>query len=98
MTNDDFQLEELESAAVKKSNNAKRAAAIGAAMAGSGAIGAAGATIVNNMTGGEQNPEDVLSPEDIESGAQAGADQVQGPLCTPAASSRGTGSAPTPTW
>ena len=79
MTNDDFQLEELESAAVKKSNNAKRAAAIGAAMAGSGAIGAAGATIVNNMTGGEQNPEDVLSPEDIESGAQAGADQVQAP-------------------
>lgn len=79
MTNDDFQLEELESAAVKKSNNAKRAAAIGAAMAGSGAVGAAGATIVNNMTGGEQNPEDVLSPEDIESGAQVGADQVQAP-------------------
>lgn len=79
MTNDDFQLEELENAAVNKSNNAKRAAAIGAAVAGSGAMGVAGKAIYDNVTDNHENPADALTPEDLDSAAQVGADQVQAP-------------------
>ena len=77
MTNDDFQLEELENAAVKKSNNAKRAAAIGAAVAGSGAIGVAGKAAYDNVTGDQQDVDDIITQEDIEEGAQVGANQVE---------------------
>lgn len=80
MNNDDFQLEELENAAVNKSNNAKRAAAIGATVAGSGAIGAAGMSMYDNQTGEEVNNEgqDLLSQEDFDGVAQTGAGQVDG--------------------
>lgn len=80
MNNEDFQLEELENAAVNKSNNAKRAAAIGATVAGSGAIGAAGMSIYGNQTGEEANNEDqdLLSQEDLDGVAQTGAGQVDG--------------------
>ena len=79
MNNDGFQLEELENAAVKKSNNAKRAAAIGATVVGSGAIGVAGKTVYDNSaTNGIQNDveEPLLSDEDIEGVAKTGAGQV----------------------
>lgn len=77
MTNDGFQLEELENAAVKKSNSAKRAAAIGATVAGSGAIGVAGKSIYDNSaTQNDGNGESLLSEDDVENVANTGANQV----------------------
>lgn len=78
MNNDDFKLEELEDAAVKKSNNAKRAAAIGATVLGSGAVGAAGMSMVGNPAGDDaiNDDQDLLSQEDLEGVAQTGAGQV----------------------
>lgn len=73
MKNQEFQLEELENAAVKKSNNAKRIAAISGAIVGGGAAGAAGATILNN---GSHENEDTLTAEDLDKVAEGGSSQV----------------------
>lgn len=75
MTNEDYQLEELENAAVNKSNNAKRAAAAAGFMVAGGAAGFA-ATKIPDMT--EEEIES-LSEEDIEGVATTGANQVQQP-------------------
>lgn len=78
MTNEDYQLEELENAAVNKSGNAKRiAAAAGLFTTG----GAAGYAATQFSTGGEDEP--ALEPLDDNSGENAGANQVQEPKPQP---------------
>lgn len=76
MTNNDYQLEELENAAVNKSNNAKRIAAAAGLLATGGAAGYAATNIP--MDGAEE-PIETLSEEDIESIVVPGANQVQEP-------------------
>ena len=74
MTNEDYQLEELENAAVKKSNNAKRiAAAAGFFVAG----GAAGYAATQVPVGEEETQLPELDNDD--SGANAGANQIHEP-------------------
>jgi hypothetical protein len=80
MTNEDYQLEELENAAVNKSNNAKRiAAAAGLLVTG----GAAGYAATNITTGDVEEPIETLTEEDLESVADTGANQVQEPEVKP---------------
>lgn len=74
MTNEDYQLEELENAAVNKSNNAKRAAAAAGFLVTGGAAGFA-ATKIPEMT--EDEEIESLSEEDLEGIATTGANQVQ---------------------
>lgn len=76
MTNEDYQLEELENAAVNKSNNAKRIAAAAALLATGGAAGYAATTIP--FDDGEEHMEK-LSEEDLEGVVDSGANQVQTP-------------------
>lgn len=76
MANDDYQLEELENAAVNKSNNAKRMAAAAGLLAAGGTAGYAASNI---STGSVEETEDILSEEDLESGAKTETNQVQGP-------------------
>ena len=64
MANDDYQLEELENAAVNKSNNAKRMAAAAGLLATGGTAGYAASNI---STGSAEETEDILSEEDLES-------------------------------
>lgn len=78
MTNEDYQLEELENAAVNKSNNAKRAAAAAALLAAGGAAGYAATTIP--MGSAEEEPVETLTEEDLEGVADTGAKQVQEPV------------------
>lgn len=78
MTNEDYQLEELENAAVNKSNNAKRAAAAAALLAAGGAAGYAATTIP--MGSAEEEPIETLTEEDLEGVADTGAKQVQEPV------------------
>ena len=79
MTNEDYQLEELENAAVNKSNNAKRIAAAAGLLA---AGGAAGYAATNIATGEVEEPKETLTEEDLESVADTGANQVQEPQPT----------------
>lgn len=80
MTNEDYQLEELENAAVNKSNNAKRIAAAAGLLATGGAAGYAATNI---PTGVEVEPIETLTEEDLEGVAETGANQVQEPEVTP---------------
>ena len=80
MTNEDYQLEELENAAVNKSNNAKRIAAAAGLLATGGAAGYAATNI---PTGGAEEPIETLTEEDLESVADTGANQVQKPEVKP---------------
>ncbi len=78
MTNEGFKLEELENAAVKKSNNAKRAAAIGATVAGSGAIGVAAKAIYDNHVTGDENADDSdLTTDDLDQVVNEGSQHVE---------------------
>lgn len=80
MTNEDYQLEELENAAVNKSNNAKRIAAAAGLLAAGGAAGFAATNIpVNNP----DEPTEVLTEEDLESVTDTGATQVHESEVTP---------------
>lgn len=80
MTNEDYQLEELENAAVNKSNNAKRIAAAAGLLA---IGGTAGYAATNIPTGVEDEPIETLTEEDLEGVAETGANQVQEPEVTP---------------
>lgn len=80
MTNEDYQLEELENAAVNKSNNAKRIAAAAGLLATGGAAGYAATNI---PTGSAEEPIEPLTEEDLESVADTGANQVQEPEVKP---------------
>lgn len=80
MTNEDYQLEELENAAVNKSNNAKRIAAAAGLLATGGAAGYAATNI---PTSGTEEPIETLTEEDLESVADTGANQVQEPEVKP---------------
>ena len=80
MTNADYQLEELENAAVNKSNNAKRIAAAAGLLATGGAAGYAATNI---PTGSAEEPIETLTEEDLESVADTGANQVQEPEVKP---------------
>lgn len=80
MTNEDYQLEELENAAVNKSNNAKRIAAAAGLLATGGAAGYAATNI---QTDAVEEPIETLTEEDLESVADTGANQVQEPQANP---------------
>ena len=80
MTNEDYQLEELENAAVNKSNNAKRIAAAAGLLATGGAAGYAATNI---PTGVVDEPIESLTEEDLEGVADTGANQVQEPEVKP---------------
>jgi len=80
MTNEDYQLEELENAAVNKSNNAKRIAAAAGLLATGGAAGYAATNIPTSDT---EEPVETLTEEDLESVADTGANQVQEPDVKP---------------
>ena len=80
MTNEDYQLEELENAAVNKSNNAKRVAAAAALLATGGAAGYAATNI---PVGSGDEPVETLTEDDLESVADTGANQVQEPQPQP---------------
>ena len=80
MTNEDYQLEELENAAVNKSNNAKRIAAAAGLLATGGAAGYAATNI---PTGAVEEPIETLTEEDLEGVADTGANQVQEPEVKP---------------
>ena len=75
MTNEDYQLEELENAAVKKSNTAKRVALT----AGIAATAAGTTFAATQIPFGSEEPETVetLTEEDLESVAETGANQVE---------------------
>ena len=80
MKNEDYQLEELENAAVNKSNNAKRIAAAAGLLATGGAAGYAATHI---PMGGSEESIETLTEEDLESVADTGANQVQEPEVKP---------------
>ena len=80
MKNEDYQLEELENAAVNKSNNAKRIAAAAGLLATGGAAGYAATNI---PMGDVEEPVETLTEEDLESVADTGANQVQEPEVKP---------------
>lgn len=85
MTNNDFQLEELENAAVNKSNNAKRIA-VGAGLVTAGAGAAVAATVLaNNNAEGEteETPEVQLNDSDLDGVAQTGANEVENNTAEP---------------
>lgn len=73
--NEDYQLEAMEDAAVKKSNTAKRVALAGAFVAGNVATGFAAAHAVSS-NGDAPEESEGLSTEDVEDGAQKGADNI----------------------
>lgn len=95
MTNQDYQLEELENAAVNKSNNAKRAAVIGAGMLGTAATASAATYAIEHPTESEHEDVESLSTEELENVAQSGANQVHEPEVKPeAAKSTGVNNHP----
>lgn len=67
----DYQLEDAEDAAVRKSKNLKRGLAIGGAVVGAGAASAYAAT---TLSGNDEAVDTELTPDDIIGGAQAAAD------------------------
>ena len=77
MTNEDYQLEELENAAVNKSGNAKRIAAAAGLFVAGGAAGGAASYAATKIPMGEEEPS--LDPLDDNSGEDAGANQVHEP-------------------
>ena len=80
MTNEDYQLEELENAAVNKSNNAKRiAAAAGLVAAGGGAAFAA----TQIPFGSDNEQVETLTEDDLDNLAETGANQVEEPEVAP---------------
>lgn len=79
MANEDYQLEELENAAVNKSNNAKRIAAAAGILA---AGGAAGYAATNIPLGNDDESKEILTEEDLESVTDTGANQVHEPEVT----------------
>ena len=80
MTNEDYRLEELENAAVKKSSNAKRIAAAAGLLATGGAAGYAATNIPLDSN---EEGEEGLSVDDLESVTDAGASQVTEPQPAP---------------
>ena len=79
MKNEDFQLEELETAAVNKSNNAKRIAASAGLLAAGGSVGAGVAYGLSQGNNPVVEPVEELDDEDILDVANAGARQVGDP-------------------
>lgn len=79
MTNNDYQLEELEDAAVNKSNNAKRIAVAGGLFAAGGAVGYA----ATNIPVDSESEAELLTEEDLKGVADAGASQVHEPEVKP---------------
>lgn len=69
----DYQLEDAEDAAVKRSKNLKRGLAVGGAVGGLGTISAFAAS---KLAGGTNTESQELTEEDLISGAQAGADEA----------------------
>lgn len=67
----DYQLEDAEDAAVRKSKNLKRGLAIGGAVIGAGTASAYAATTLNDN---DETVDTELTPDDIVGGAQAAAD------------------------
>lgn len=76
MINEDYQLEELENAAVNKSNNAKRIAAAAGLFATGGAAGYGANSIPTEPV---DEPVENLTEEDLDGVADTGANQVQKP-------------------
>lgn len=70
---DDYQLDEMENAAVDKSKNLKRGLVAGAAVLGVGATAAYGA---NTLLNSEDAESDEITSEDLLAGAQAGAEET----------------------
>jgi hypothetical protein len=102
MTSKDYQLEELENAAVKKSNNAKRVAAAAGLMAVGGTAGAAaGVHMSSNNSDAETEEVDKLDTEEMEGTLNTAANQVHEPEPAPQPINNGGGSTgghrPTPT-
>ena len=84
MTNQDYQLEELENAAVNKSNNAKRAAMIAAGVVGTAATAGAATHAYDTYTDDPEHQEvDNLNTEELDNMAKAGADVVHEPEVKP---------------
>lgn len=84
MANNDYQLEELENAAVKKSNNAKRiAAAAGLLATGGAAGGAAGYAATPQRPNVDMDEVDELSTEEMDGTLETAANQVHEPEPTP---------------
>ena len=91
MTNEDYQLEELENAAVNKSNNAKRIAAAAGLFAAGGAAGYA----ATHIPMGEEEIE-VPDLDEDQSGVDAGANQVHEPEPKPQPTPQPTQPTPEP--
>ena len=79
MANEDYQLEELENAAVNKSNNAKRAAAAAGLFAAGGGTTYAATKIAEAST----EPEHKLTTEDVEKAVKDALSQVKEPEVKP---------------
>lgn len=79
MANNDYRLEELENAAVNKSNNAKRIAAAAGLLAAGGSAGAAAGMAISHPHHAEANIEEVdeLGTEEMDATLDAAANQVQ---------------------
>lgn len=75
MTNNDYELEEMEDAAVNRSRNLKRGLAIGGAVAGSAAAGVGLYAAVSGGIG-ENGEEISLEPDELLSGANAVAEDL----------------------
>lgn len=84
---DDYQLDEMENAAVNKSKNLKRAGVIGAAVLGVGGTAAYGASQLNNPVEAEETAE--LTSEDLLAGAEAGVENLEPAAETVEAASAG---------
>lgn len=70
----DYQLEDAEDAAVRKSKNLKRGIVAGAALAGVGTASAYGATKISEAS---HDSDSELTSDDLLSGAEVGVDEVQ---------------------
>lgn len=75
MTNNDFQLEELENAAVNKSNTAKRVGVAAGLMAATAGTAYAATTLAGGST--EPEPEVRIDESEIDNVAQTGANEVE---------------------
>ncbi len=72
MANNNYELEEMENAAIKKSGNWKKGVAVGAGVLAAGGAVAYGATRINDIHGTEPEDEadDQLNTDDLEAGAE----------------------------
>lgn len=95
MANEDYKLEELENAAVNKSNNAKRAAAAAGLFAAGGGTTYAATKIAEAST----EPDHTLTIEDVEKAVKDGLSQVTQPTVKsqPATASKQPTPEPVPT-